>query len=385
MKVLTIGMDRKLFEEGSAVLERSLAYASKMEELHIIVFSLKKHNLKPKVINNLHLYPTNSISRIIFLWDAYKLGKNIIIQNKFVRGLSVISAQDPMSIVGYALSKKFKLPLQLQIHTDLFSPYFKNSLTNWKNFWYSGWVNILLTKFLIKRTKGIRVVGQDIKDLIKKKFPSIKAQIDVLPIYVDVNEIISAIPKRDLQKEFPQFKFIILMASRLSPEKRFDVAFKSFKNILSNFPQAGLIIAGEGNEKGHLESLVRELGLKDNVVFIGWQNDLVSLYKTADVFLLTSEYEGYGMTLIEAGASGCPIVTTKVGVANTGLFKNGENSFVCSVGDVDCLAKSINKLISNNSYRELFKRSMQDSIKFTLISKEEYTNQYVSLLQKLLK
>jgi glycosyltransferase involved in cell wall biosynthesis len=56
---------------------------------------------------------------------------------------------------------------------------------------------------------------------------------------------------------------------------------------------------------------------------------------------LTSEYEGYGMTLIEALAASCPIVTTKVGIAKTDLFKDGVNSFVCPVGDVDCLSKKI--------------------------------------------
>ena len=61
MKVLSIGTDRKLFEKESAVLERSMDYTSKLEEFHIIVFSLKKHNLSQKDEGNLHIYPTNSL------------------------------------------------------------------------------------------------------------------------------------------------------------------------------------------------------------------------------------------------------------------------------------------------------------------------------------
>lgn len=126
------------------------------------------------------------------------------------------------------------------------------------------------------------------------------------------------------------------------------------------------------------------MGLEKNVVFVGWKNDLISYFKTADMYLLTSEYEGYGMTLIEAGASGCPIVTTKVGIAKTDLFKNGQNSMVCEVGDYRCISEKILELIHDNSKRELFKRSMISDIQKDFISKDEYVSKYVRLLENLI-
>ena len=191
-------------------------------------------------------------------------------------------------------------------------------------------------------------------------------------------------PKRGLNQEFPKFKFIILMASRLAKEKRIDIALKAFKNVLIKFPHSGLVIAGSGEQKRALENMVIKLRLENNVVFVGWQKDLVPLYKSADLFLVTSEYEGYGMTLMEAGASGCPIVTTSVGIAKTGLFINGQNSLVCRICDTGCISAGILDIISDNSKRELFKHKMQDSIKSIAISKEKYAEKYVSLLKKLL-
>lgn len=383
MKVLSIGMDRKLFEENSAVLARSLDYASKMEELHIIVFSLKKHKLSFKKINNLYLYPTNSFSRVSFLLGAYNLGKNIINKNNFVQKESVVTAQDPMSIVGYFLAKKFKFPFQLQIHTDIFSPHFKKSLVTWSNFWYSGLVQVPITRFLIPRVSGIRVVSAPIKDSIQKEFPKLKVIPEVLPVYVDIQSIIDTAPTINVENEYPHFKFIIFMASRLTREKRIDVAIHALRRVVSEFPHTGLVIAGSGPEKNNLIRKARQMGLEKNVVFIGWKNDLISYFKTADMYLLTSEYEGYGMTLIEAGASGCPIVTTKVGIAKTDLFKNGQNSMVCEVGDYKCIAEKILELIHNNSKRELFKRSMVLDIQKDFISKEEYVNKYIELLERL--
>ncbi len=377
MKVLSIGTDRKLFEGGSAVLLRSLDIACKMEELHIIVFSLRKHDLSSKKIKNLYIYPTNSNSRTGYISDALKIAKNVVLNSDFLRGQSVISTQDPFEtgLVGYRLKKRFNLPLQIQIHTDFLSPYFKNSFLNR--------IRVILAKFLIPKADGLRVVSSFIGDSIKKLSPALKTQPDILPVFIDIENILK--DNSEYVIDFPQFDFTVLMASRLTKEKRIDVALDAIKKVTKQFPKSGLIIYGNGPEKNNLEVKVSSLGLTKNVVFIGWREDLVSLYKTFDIFLLTSEYEGYGMTLIEAGASGCPIVTTDVGLAKTDLFKDGQNSFVCPVGDVDCLSKKIILLLSDKSKRQLFKQRMQDSIKSMALSKEEYTANYIGLLEKLLK
>lgn len=383
MKVLSIGMDRKLFEEGSAVLERQKEYASKMEELHIIIFSLKSHNLKFKKIDNLYLYPTNSGNRISFLLNAYKLGSKIIKQNNFSSQNSVISAPDPMTIMAYILSKRFNIPFQMEIHTDLYDKNFKNSLVTWKNFWYSGWVQVILDRFLIPRADGLRVVNSKIADSIKNRFPRLKVEPKVLSVFVDIEKVLTH--EVQTTTRFSQFDHVVLMASRLTKEKRIDVALEAMRKVVVQLPKTGLVVCGEGRERNRLEYMVKKFGLTKNVIFAGWKDDLISLYKTSDIFLLTSEYEGYGMTLVEAGAAGCPIVTTKVGIAKTELFKDGVNSFVCPVGDVECLSNHIIELISNPEKRESFKINMRDSIKAMSISKEEYTANYIALLEKLLK
>ncbi|MCX6701663.1 MAG: glycosyltransferase [Candidatus Zambryskibacteria bacterium] len=379
MKIISIGTDRRLFEDGSAVLARNVEYASKMEELHIIVFSLKKLGLEPKSIDNLYFYPTNSTTRLGYIFDAIKLGKKIILENKLVTGSSVISTQDPFEtgMVGYFLRRKFNFPLQLQIHTDFLSPYFKNSFLNM--------VRVRIAKFLIPRAQGLRVVSEVIKDSINKHFPNLKIIPETLPVFVDIEKILDSSVVADKTKTFSQFKFSILMASRLTKEKRIDIALHVLKKVIVEFPQTGLIILGDGDERKSLENLTKKFGLSNNVVFVGWQKDLFSYYKTANLFLLTSEYEGYGMSLIEAGASECPIVTTQVGIANTSLFINDKNSFICPVGDVECIFKAISELIHNNIKRELFKREMQDSIKNIMIPKEEYTAKYIALLENLIE
>ena len=90
------------------------------------------------------------------------------------------------------------------------------------------------------------------------------------------------------------------------------------------------------------------------------------------------------MTLVEAAASGCPIVTTRVGLAKTDLFKDGVNSFVCSVGDVECLSNKLSDLISNPEKAREFASRMQNDIQKLSITKEDYVTKYVGLLESLL-
>ena len=377
MKAIFIGTDRKLFEQENPVLSRSIEYARKMEELHIVVFSLSKYGYKYRYINNLHIYPTNSKTRMNYIFDAVKLGKKIIIENKLVRGQSVISTQDPFEsgLSGYLLQKKFHLPLQAQIHTDFLSPYFKNSFLNY--------IRVYLAVFLLPHADGLRVVSSVIKDSLNKKFPNIKAKIDILPVFIDVEEIIS---REDKFYKPERTGSKILMVSRFTKEKRVDIGLEVFKKVLDGYKKnVDMTIIGYGPEKKNLEVKKGKLNLGDEVRILEWQKDVISAYKVADIFLLTSEYEGYGMTLIEAGAAGCPIVTTDVGIARTDLFRNGENSFVCPVGDVECLSKSIIQLISNDSLRKKFAEKMKENIQSLSISKEQYIAKYVGLLENLVE
>ena len=109
--------------------------------------------------------------------------------------------------------------------------------------------------------------------------------------------------------------------------------------ISSPAPEAQLLllVVGDGPEKENLERLARESGLSENVKFEPRTNDLVSYYKTCDLFLLTSNYEGYGMTLIEAAAAGAKIVSSDVGIASEILSPEA----IFKVGDKEDLKRKL--------------------------------------------
>ncbi len=375
MKVVSIGTDRKLFNEASPVFLRVKEYASKVKEMHVVVFSLKSHGLQSFRKDNLYVYSTNSSSKWAYVFDAINIGKKIITHEGLASNNSVLTCQDPFEtgLVGYFLKNKFHLPLQLQVHVDFLNPYFKTGFLNR--------LRVLMAKFVVPSADGVRVVSSVIEDSLKKHFPNLKSEISVLPVFVDIQKIIN----REIGFDSSNLLTNILMVSRFASEKRIEDGLEAFKKIISENIKAKLTIVGSGPEKENILSKINELDLRQNVSLEEWENDVILRFKKSDIYLLTSEYEGYGMTLIEAGASGCAIVTTKVGVAKTDLFKDTYNSYVCDVGDIEKIAFNLKDLIINPDKRKLFKQRMQDNIKSVSISHDEYVSKYIHLLKKLIK
>ena len=111
---------------------------------------------------------------------------------------------------------------------------------------------------------------------------------------------------------FLQFKNKLLVVSRLEPEKNPCAALRAFAASASK--DACLILLGEGSERELLQNLARKLGVETRVFFEGYKDPAV-YYKLADLVLVTSKYEGYGMTIVEALATGTPVLSVDVGVA----------------------------------------------------------------------
>jgi len=365
VKILSIGSDKNLFKENSAVRLRIIEYGSLVEELHIIVFS-KKGFSNTQIAGNIFLYPTNSSTRWLYPFDAVKIGKKIINQKEGW----LITVQDPFEagLAGFLIKRKSGVPLHLQIHGDFLSPYFaRESLLNK--------IRVCLAKFLIPRAGRIRVVSERIKNSITSKFRNFEiSKITLLPIFVDVKKTQESLIKINLHEKYPQFNFIILMASRLAKVKNIGLAIEAMAEIAQKYPTIGLIIVGEGKEKNNLKSKIENLKLDENVFMEPWNDDLSSYYKTADLFLLTSNHEGYGMSVVEAMAAGCPLIMTDVGCAGE-LVKNEYNGLVTFLGSREGLVEGIERMIKEPALREKLKNNGLATVK-NLPTKEEHLNLY---------
>ncbi|HLR74447.1 MAG TPA: glycosyltransferase, partial [Virgibacillus sp.] len=107
--------------------------------------------------------------------------------------------------------------------------------------------------------------------------------------------------------------FIFLMVARLEPVKGHQVALKAFAEIIKEKKNCRLILLGDGSLKKDLEDLSAQLGISDEVQFLGYRNDVERFYQLADVTLLTSFSEGFPLVLLESAREKTPVISTNVG------------------------------------------------------------------------
>lgn len=374
MIILSIGTDRRIFEPGSAPRARMIEYGKLFKELHIVIFACKDLGLKSEQISeNVWIYPTGSASRFLYPLDAAHLVGDHMKHIDF----KVVTAQDPFEtgIAGWLISSKLGIPLHLQIHTDFMSKYFRRgSILNR--------IRVRIAKFVLPKAVSIRAVSDRIRDSLARINTKLASKTTVLPIYSDVDRFKFAPVTVDLHKKYPEFRFIILMASRLTHEKNISLAMQILERIIRKHHDVGLVIVGEGPDKKYLQELSLRHNLAHNTAFEPWQSDLATYYRSADVFLTTSLYEGYGLTLAEAAASGCPIISSDVGIASR-LVEEGKNGFICNLSDTSKFYDKLVALIEDENLLESVKENARRAANGKVSeSKDGYLEKYKNMLEE---
>lgn len=292
--ILAISTDKGTLDLESVVFARQKKYAEMLGELHIIVFT--KGNHESVHDGSLHIYPTNSKSPWRYGWDAIRLARKLPKPD-------VVTVQDPFEtgLVGVIVSWLLSAPLHVQIHTDFLPPAFGKH--SWKNR-----IRVFLASFVLRRARGVRAVSNRIKESIENKY-RIKAPISILPIYTDTSRFHGA-----RHRQHPKFSASLLFVGRLESEKRVDIAVRALSRVRNLGIDAGLTIVGEGSQRTRLGLFAKEVQVADYVEFVGKQDPL-PYYAEADLVLVPSTYEGYGLVIVEALAAGVPVLATNVGVA----------------------------------------------------------------------
>lgn len=142
---------------------------------------------------------------------------------------------------------------------------------------------------------------------------------------------------------------IILGAGRLKPQKDFITLIKAFARVKRNFQDAKLVILGEGGQREELENLVTQLGLEEDVDLIGFQKNPYSFIAKADVFVLSSIYEGLPNILIEALALKKKIVATNCPSGPAEILKFGEYGSLLPISSPFVLESAIAKALKEQS------------------------------------
>ena len=218
--------------------------------------------------------------------------------------------------------------------------------------------------FSINESDAITAVSQNLKDETFKIF-CIKKEIEVIYNFVDVTRFSRKGIDAFRKVIAPNGERILMHASNFRRVKRVEDVVKIFATVKKELPSK-LLFIGDGPERPVAEDLARELGVFEDIRFVGKQEQMEDILAIADLFLLTSEYESFGLAALEAMAAGVPVVSTNAG-GLTEINVHGETGYLGDVGDVPALSEFALSILRNDKTLKGFKtRAAEHAKKFDI-------------------
>ena len=196
--------------------------------------------------------------------------------------------------------------------------------------------------FSMNESDALTAVSQNLKDETYKNFV-IEKDIQVIHNFVDVSRF-NRKPVDAFKKLIaPKGERIIVHASNFRKVKRVDDVIKTFLLIDEQLPSK-LLLLGDGPERPYLEDMCRDCVSADNIKFLGKQEQMEDILPIADLFLLTSEYESFGLAALEALAAEVPVISTNAGGLPE-IIINDYCGYMSNVGDVEDMSANAIKIL----------------------------------------
>lgn len=239
---------------------------------------------------------------------------------------------------------------------------------------------VLFRKIMKKLYENLDiVVGNSIatKEDLKKSFFVEDKKIEVIYNTVDFSKVQNLAQEEILEKEEEIFrKKVLINVGRLTNQKGQELLLRSFSKLEQS--KYNLVIVGSGDRLEFLIDLSKELGIERNIFFLGHQNNPFKYVKKADLFVLTSHYEGFGRVVLESMVLKTPVIGFNSIGGHNELLEDG-NGVLVEYKDVDKLALEIDSLIDSPQRREEIIQKNQEFIKEFHI--EKHLNLFLDLVK----
>lgn len=357
MRVLIIGKDASVFGSGEVsgdTRERHLLYARLLRErfgpgaaIRMIAYTPNNPGFRVETVTEgLTLYPTRSLHRVTYLADLIRLLPTVL---KNWRP-DLITVQTPWEegTLGFLLSRLLGTRFLPQVHFDLFSD-------RWRaEHWLNPWRQWVATR-LLRGADGVRVVAEGLKRDVMTRLQIAPERVHVVPVGVSFEPLERAEgsePHKGSLDAGLAGHPVILFVGRLVASKNPRLWLEVAARVLARRPDARFVMAGDGPLRAQIGQWAAEAGIAGSVHLLGEVSyrRLPAIYAAADLFLLTSDHEGFGRVFVEAGLAGLPVVTTQSAGARD-LIEQGTTGFAVLRGDAGGLADAVCRLLDDPELR----------------------------------
>lgn len=208
-----------------------------------------------------------------------------------------------------------------------------------------------VVKFSIEKSDGVTAVSRHLREKTQTNY-NIDKEIEVITNFVDTKEYKRASDAAQQHHLAPNGEKVLAHVSNFRAVKRVTDVIQTFDIVRKKIPSI-LVLVGDGPDRSLCEKLVRDLGIHDLVRFLGKQSDLVEILSCADVFLMPSQSESFGLSALEAMSCEVPVISTSVGGLPE-LVVHNQTGYIAEIGDVERMAKYAIDLLTNDAKRKMF-------------------------------
>jgi len=235
--------------------------------------------------------------------------------------------------------------------------------------------------FSINKSDGVTAVSEHLRSDTYQYF-EIENDIKVIPNFIDLTRF-NLKPKDHFKKAIAPFgEKIVVHTSNFRKVKRTQDVIKIFAQLIKRIP-AKLLMVGDGPERSYCEQLCRDLGVEDDIRFLGKQDAIEEILSVSDLFLMPSESESFGLAALEAMACKVPVISSNAGGLPE-LNVDGVTGFLKDVGDVDGMAEKAIYILEDEDRLKTFKENALERAKeFDLANiLPAYENYYVEVIER---
>ncbi|CEN37640.1 N-acetyl-alpha-D-glucosaminyl L-malate synthase BshA [Capnocytophaga cynodegmi] len=338
---------------GVVATELGLALARKGHQVHFITYS---YPVRLDYLEmNIHFHEVHVEEYPLFHYQPYELAlssKMVSVIKAYKIDILHVHYAIPHAYAGYMAKQMLKkegieIPMITTLHgTDITlvgnHPNYKQAVT-----------------FSINESDVVTSVSESLKQDTLRLF-DIEKEIYVIPNFIDIGKDTYTAPcKRSIMAQ--KNERIVTHISNFRKVKRIPDVIEVFYQIQQKIPSK-LILAGDGPEREFAENKCKQLGIKNKVLFLGNTLDVDRLLCASDLFLLPSESESFGLSALEAMASGVPVISSNAGGLHE-VNENGFSGFLSPVGDIKEMSKNAIYILEDENRLAQFKKQAKISAK----------------------
>jgi N-acetyl-alpha-D-glucosaminyl L-malate synthase BshA len=237
--------------------------------------------------------------------------------------------------------------------------------------------------FCINESDAVTAVSESLRKSTFEHF-KVNREIEVVPNFIVPNMDTTRVNEEMRSKYATKNEVILCHISNFRKVKRVEDVIQVFAKVNTKI-KSKLILVGDGPERYHCEKLARELNLTDRIIFLGKLRDTVHVLQIADVFLLPSETESFGLAALEAMAESVPVISSNTGGISE-VNEHGYSGFLSDVGDVDDMVKNTLFLLEPETLKQFKINALERSKHFSLVNiLPKYEAIYRKLVSKKIK